>query len=152
MQPCTKQRGTDKCVSWLLWQQTGDNSHIKALSLLSLTHLLCFYVFIYFTSFKFLLFSLTILHALFFRFFFPYGYCGPLFAPHAIISTLLSSSPPLLISAITQFSCAFPFQTLSPCITSVFPLGVPAAYLLALISAWGGGAFGVEDIWWNIVL
>lgn len=99
----------------------------------------------------------------------PYGDHLSLPAPYPIISPLLSSSPPLSISAITQFSCVFPFQILSPCITSEFLLGVPVGYLCALfsicarsfllpphaqIAAKGSGiniqalqAFGAGDIW-----
>lgn len=57
----------------------------------------------------------------------------PLLTPHPFVPPFLSS-PPLRISAITQFSRVFPFQTLSPCITSEFLLGVPVGYLCALVS------------------
>lgn len=46
----------------------------------------------------------------------------------------LPSSPPFRISAITQFGHVFPFQILSPCITSEFLQGVPVGYLCALVS------------------
>lgn len=57
-------------------------------------------------------------------------------SPHSL-SYFSSSSAPLRISTITQFRCVFPFQTLSPCITSEFLLGVPVDYLCALVSICG---------------
>lgn len=47
---------------------------------------------------------------------------------------LLHSSSPLCISPVIQFTCVFPFQILSPCITSEFLLGTPVDYLCALVS------------------
>lgn len=41
-------------------------------------------------------------------------------------------SSPLLSSAITQHSCVFPFQILSPCITTEVLLTIPVDYLCAL--------------------
>lgn len=83
-------------------------------------------------------------------------------------------SSPLLSSAITQHSCVFPIQILSPCITTEVLLTIPVDYLCALAlyvcapfslhhhmlqtAAKSSGidiqalqAFGAEDIWWNIV-
>lgn len=105
----------------------------------------------------------------FFRRSSPHDFHPPLSTPYPIIFPLCSSSPPLSISAITQFSRVFPFQILSPCITSDLLLGVPVDYLCALLSicarsclppphaqiaAKGSGiniqalqAFGGRDVW-----
>lgn len=105
----------------------------------------------------------------FFLLFLPHDFHPPLSTPYPIIFPLCSSSPPLSISVITQFSRVFPFQILSPCITSDLQLGVPVYYLCALVSicarsclppphsqiaAKGSGiniqalqAFGAGDVW-----
>lgn len=51
---------------------------------------------------------------------------------HLPLMLLFFFSSPLLSSAITQHSCVFPFQILSPCITTEVLLTIPVDYLCAL--------------------